>query len=114
MPQHVGEAPLTFVSIKTVHLGCVMNGVLWHKICLEWTSLNTFFELYYILFPELFYCDGFQFFLKLFSEFFGIKGSLHFYAILMLCALLSQTDVSHSFTLYIFEINFWYYPLIHT
>jgi len=28
VPQHVGDAPLTFVSIRTVHLVCVMNGVL--------------------------------------------------------------------------------------
>jgi len=51
-------------------------------------KLKKIFKLYYILLLELFYCDGFRFFFfhfELFSELFGIKSSLHFYAIRMLC-----------------------------
>jgi len=44
----------------------------------------------------------------------GSKVRYIFYAIRMLCTFLSQTDISHTFTLYILKIDFCYYPLIHT
>ena len=38
--KHSEDVPLTFVLIKAVYLVGAINGVLWYKNCMEWTTLK--------------------------------------------------------------------------